>query len=352
MIYFAHLPIYHMSFRSSQNVVAIDLLRLKKQLVASASPAADWLIETTTETTSTNTDLIQRAKKTQHWTKPIVYVADWQTAGRGRLGRAWLAQPGQSLLCSIGITMPKSIEALSGLSLAIGTLLVDALQSLSNDNAIPKEKMQFGLKWPNDILLNEKKLGGVLIETVQKEAQQLSIASPVKNFFDHKKDITTNVVIGIGINLRNVNQNNSQAIDQDNSQTKSMAALDKLMQKNLNDQFQDTLNKPKFSYSPAFLTESIHDSENLRSDLLAKIIISLEKGLTLFNTHGFTPFIKPWWRWHAYSNRAVSIYENDKEILRGQATGIDNMGRLMISNGKGLHAVASGDLSLRSTESI
>jgi BirA family biotin operon repressor/biotin-[acetyl-CoA-carboxylase] ligase len=108
---------------------------------------------------------------------PLIVSADRQTAGRGRLGRAWLTdQAGDdaSLTFSIALPMPAELD-LSGLSLAVGCAVADALDPGG---------ARIRLKWPNDLFLDGAKLGGILIETVPLPDQRRG------------------VVIGIGLNLQ------------------------------------------------------------------------------------------------------------------------------------------------------
>jgi BirA family transcriptional regulator, biotin operon repressor / biotin---[acetyl-CoA-carboxylase] ligase len=119
------------------------------------------VVEALDETPSTNTLLLDRAR--QH-PQPVLLVAQTQTAGRGRLGRAWQAQPGASLTFSIGL--PLAPRQWHGLSLAVGLALAEALDPAAPDTGRPA----LGLKWPNDLWHWDgpgrgRKLGGVLIET-------------------------------------------------------------------------------------------------------------------------------------------------------------------------------------------
>lgn len=119
---------------------------------------------------STNTELMRRARAGQ--TEPVLLVAETQSAGRGRLGRAWQgatpADVGTTLTFSLGL--PLQMADWSGLSLAVG---VSVAQSLHPG---------LQLKWPNDVWLHDRKLAGILIETANNAA-------------------TRYAVIGIGINV-------------------------------------------------------------------------------------------------------------------------------------------------------
>src|SRR6202012_3965054 len=91
--------------------------------------AQDWPIEIVEETGSTNADLMARVKalprRSNALPRPIVRVAYLQTAGRGRRGRTWYAEPGNALLFSVACVLPRPLEGLAGLSLAVGVALVD-----------------------------------------------------------------------------------------------------------------------------------------------------------------------------------------------------------------------------------
>ena len=136
-------------------------------------------VEWVGQTGSTNADLLERARAGAQ-AGPCLRVAERQTAGRGRLGRTWRSTPGASLTFSLAVELA-SMD-LSGLSLAVGVALADALDPLRR-TAPPR----LGLKWPNDLWLVDagggRKLGGVLIETL-----------PVRGS-------GRMVVIGVGLNV-------------------------------------------------------------------------------------------------------------------------------------------------------
>ena len=114
-------------------------------------------VEVLPEIDSTNTELMRRAR--QGHTEAVLLVAERQTAGRGRLGRTWQGEPGQTLMFSLGL--PLAPQDWSGLSLAVGLSLAHSLD--------PQGQHGVRLKWPNDLWLAQPhgwaKLGGILIET-------------------------------------------------------------------------------------------------------------------------------------------------------------------------------------------
>lgn len=129
-----------------------------------------WLegvqVQVLDEVDSSNTELMRRARAGT--TVPTLLVALCQTAGRGRLGRSWSSAPGQALTFSL--SLPLTMVDWSGLSLAVGVALAQALHP------------DIGLKWPNDLWWHQRKLAGILIETTQIEGQRYA-------------------VIGVGINV-------------------------------------------------------------------------------------------------------------------------------------------------------
>jgi BirA family transcriptional regulator, biotin operon repressor / biotin---[acetyl-CoA-carboxylase] ligase len=147
-----------------------------QQVMALGLPSlASFSVEILPEIDSTNTELMRRARAGR--TEPTLLVAEQQTAGRGRMGRAWQSSQGDSLTFSFGINLsPASWE---GLSLAVGTSLAQSLSPASSE--------QIQLKWPNDLWWQGRKLAGILIETASAPT------SSAKERF---------AVIGIGINVR------------------------------------------------------------------------------------------------------------------------------------------------------
>ena len=129
-----------------------------------------FTVEVLPEIDSTNTELMRRARAGR--LEPVLLVAEQQTAGRGRLGRGWASQAGDSLTFSLG--MPLAPKDWSGLSLAVGVSLAESLD--------PRVR----LKWPNDLWLDDRKLAGILIETAT---------------FADSRDAKRYAVVGVGINI-------------------------------------------------------------------------------------------------------------------------------------------------------
>jgi len=270
-------------------------------------PAAhDWPIEIVEETGSTNADLMTRVKalprKADALERPIVRVAYLQTAGRGRRGRPWYAEPGNALLFSVACVLPCPLEGLAGLSLAVGVALVDGLRSLPV--AGPG---QIALKWPNDVLLEGDKLAGILIETAWST------------------DDASAVVIGIGTNVKG-----AEAL------AAKVGALNSAVPPEAR------------GAAPTALSRALPNA-NL-TDTLAAELNALEPALQRFAAEGFAPFQSRWNACHAYAGREVLLFEQGVEVGRGIAEGVDERGQLLLGTATGRTAISTGDVSLRLVE--
>lgn len=107
---------------------------------------------------STNTELVRRAtEEPDSWAAGSLLVTDAQTAGRGRLGRSWSAPPGTSLAVSLLLKPRLPPERLAWLSLLAGAAMVRSLR----DAGVAAD-----LKWPNDVLIGQRKVCGVLAEVL------------------------------------------------------------------------------------------------------------------------------------------------------------------------------------------
>jgi BirA family transcriptional regulator, biotin operon repressor / biotin---[acetyl-CoA-carboxylase] ligase len=127
----------------------------------------DWQVIRVAETGSTNVDLTAMAHDGA--AEGTVLLADHQTAGRGRLGRAWQAPPGTGLAVSV-LLRPVEVPASRWpwVPLLMGVCVVDALRSYPG--------VETALKWPNDVLLGGAKLAGLLIERIETRAGPAAVA--------------------------------------------------------------------------------------------------------------------------------------------------------------------------------
>lgn len=225
---------------------------------------------------STNAVLLARAEAGAP--SGSVVVAATQTAGRGRRGRAWFSAPGDSLTFSLLWRFAPG-TAPAGLSLAVGLALTRALAKLGAGEA--------ALKWPNDLLKDGRKLGGILVELVS--------------------GVPHAAVIGIGLNLR------LPAAMPEELRRRS-AALDAAV-----------------------------DPDRLLAAILAELLAVLE----IFAAQGFAALRGEWRAHHAFENQPVRLLSDFAPPRAGICRGIDDDGALLLEVDGRIERILSGELSLR-----
>ena len=248
--------------------------------IALADAAGRFAVQVLRQASSSNAVLLQRAA--QGVPSGSVVAVELQTAGRGRLGRTWHSGLGNALTFSLLWRFDCGLNALSGLSLAVGLAIVRALQRLG----VPG----IGLKWPNDVLAGNGKLGGVLIEA------QGDMLGPCA------------VVIGIGLNC-SLPLHLEQRIDQ------AASALDQLV---------------------GVAPEPNH--------LLAVLLQELAGVLDEFARHGFVELAAEWQRHHVRQDAAISLRMPDGSNVRGVARGVNARGELQIETERGIQIFNSGEV--------
>lgn len=201
-----------------------------------------------------------------------VCIAELQTAGRGRRGRAWRAPQSGAVLLSIGWRLGGGA---SGLSLVSGLAIADCLRRAG--------VVGVGLKWPNDVLVAGKKLGGVLTE--------------LRGAF---------CVVGVGINV-------ARAPDEFASDATDLTALGYAL-----------------------------DRDQLAAELIIAHCCYLEK----FCEHGFAPFKDEWNNVNVYRDVAVTVASPAEEFC-GLARGVDDDGALLVEHSGELRRIISGDVRVR-----
>lgn len=249
--------------------------------------AAALQIEVVDIAESTNSLLLQRAIRQRFSSQRTrqVLVTELQTQGRGRRGKAWVSGLGDSLTFSVLWPSQRAVHTMSGLSLAAGVAILRALTTLGLDD--------ISLKWPNDVLLDSRKLAGILIEL---HGDMLSPGT---------------AVIGIGLNV----------------------CLPAELKAQIGHEIADL----------AGVVTNLPD----RNQLLAELLNELCSMLDVFEQHGFTPFREAWLQHHAYQNQAVQANFPDGSVKQGIATGLVADGALEISTAAGILQLRSGEVSLR-----
>ena len=265
----------------------IELLN-KKLILERLSPESSGFInqlELLCSLPSTSKYLLQKSQS-QKLQNGMVCLAEMQTSGKGRLGRAWVSPFAQNLYISFLWNFKTGIGALSGLSLACGIAVCHALQNIGLKG--------HALKWPNDILFEEKKLAGILVE-IQGESQDEYTA-----------------IVGIGINCHMTAKEANQ-IDQ-----------------------------PWTDINAAMSGESFS-----RNVLASELISQVLKVLSRFESEGLKPLLSEWDKYDVCRNKKVKIISGATSSL-GVAKGITELGELKLLNSSGdIERVTSGEVSLR-----
>lgn len=234
-----------------------------------------FTVEVLPEIDSTNTELMRRARAGRG--EPILLVAERQTAGRGRLGRGWQSAPGDSLTFSLGLALAPADW--SGLSLAVGVSVAESLHPAIQ------------LKWPNDLWVEDRKLGGILIETAS---------------FGEGQAGARYAVVGIGLNIA----------------PRDGAGL---------------------STPPAALREL--DPQADAEGTLLRIAQPLVQALLAFQGFGFAPFQVRFQARDALRDREVALSDGTS----GTAHGVSEAGSLLVHTAAGMQVVASSEVSVRPT---
>lgn len=259
-----------------------------------AAEADNFQIEILDCAPSSNTLLLQRAA--QGAPNGSVLAVEWQSGGRGRMGRAWHAGLGNALTFSLLWRFDCGLSGLSGLSLATGVAMMRALHALGMSG--------MRLKWPNDIVGEGGKIAGILIEA------QGDMLGP------------SAVVIGIGINLT-LPQQVQQRIDQPVSDLSQLSAI--LPHRNV---------------------------------LLASMLRELAAVLREFSAAGFASLREEWENYHHYQNQAVQMLLPDGQNIQGTVRGVNPEGALLveIESATGgppeIRIFHAGEISLRSQNHV
>lgn len=215
-----------------------------------------------------------------------ICLAESQHSGRGRRQREWHATPYRNIILSMGWCFDEGMSGLSGLGIAAGITIVRTLHEAGFDRDI-------GLKWPNDIVWNDNKLGGLLID-VRGEHDGPCLA-----------------VLGFGLNL-SLSAAELQAIDQ------PCASLEQITNKSVD-----------------------------RNALVADLVSALTELFEGYVASDFEDFQQLWPGYDRLHGREVKVTRGEMSFS-GVAMGIDRLGALMLDEGKKPYSsFLSGEVSLR-----
>lgn len=238
------------------------------------------------ETGSTNEDLLVRCRREQP-TGPILRVADHQTKGRGRRQRIWLAPPRTAFLFSLAVPLQSPAAALPAITLASGV----ALAGFLHRRGIPVT-----LKWPNDLMYEGRKLGGILCELAVDPGGRATL------------------VIGVGLNGW-LDADARVAIGQ------PAAALTEAV-------------------APALLAAE-------REAWIAQMAAAVLTAVRDYLSEGFAPLRDRYNALLQSRGEVVDIVDQGQILASGRVVEVDTDGRLLLATETGTSAISVGDVSLR-----
>jgi len=273
-------------YRLKKSLQLLSNLEIEKDLTSTADSLISEL-EIHYSINSTNSHLVELSHQSNK--TGIVCFAEYQTAGKGRRGREWVSPFGSNIYLSILWQFQNGPASIGGLSLAVGVAVVRALKDCGVEDV--------GLKWPNDIYWQQKKLAGILIEVSGETNGPCS------------------AVIGLGLNFY-LPKDKAKSITQD------WVDLSQIIADN-----------------PA----------NLRNKLSAALLNHLMPIIANFEQKGLDNYIDEWRSYDCMKDKDVQIFMG-QQVFSGVVAGIDNNGLLLLADEDGyVKAFASGEVSFRKT---
>lgn len=271
----------HQGYQLTRRFIPLDETVIR-QTLASNNLSQDCSFHLFSELDSTNRFLKDLEKEDLI----SVCAAEKQTQGRGRFGRTWSSPFGDNLYFSARWRLDCCVSKLSGLSLVVSLAILEVLQSTCASQDIR-------IKWPNDLIWQHQKTGGILIELVAES------------------NACVELVIGMGIN---VNSRHIEGVLTDKPWTSLYEICGHYVDRNL---------------------------------LMAHILQSLDSHLQEFLAHDFSYFLPRWQKADYLKDNYISVVQSGKTIY-GLATGVSNQGQLCLLDGEGKQwFLSSGDTSLQ-----
>jgi BirA family biotin operon repressor/biotin-[acetyl-CoA-carboxylase] ligase len=268
-------------YRLSNQVELLDAEQICQYLDSKAKINLQKL-EVHFELASTNTHLLKAVNSEK--VSGVICLAERQTSGRGRRGRTWVSPFGGNLYLSLLWRFANGAAQLAGLSLAMAIAITRALHESGLDTV--------AVKWPNDILVSNRKLSGILLELAGEASGPCS------------------VVVGVGLNMR--------------ASTAEMAAIDQ----------------------PWTDLESELGKHVGRNELAGRLINHLLAAIQEFEQNGLAPFLHEWQAHDSYAGQEVILHLPDGN-LRGVVRGVDNTGALLLAQAGEVRRFHSGEISMR-----
>lgn len=245
------------------------------------------IFPTIESTSSYAMQLVQSKELDLKDNKVFVCLAEQQTSGKGRRGKVWVSPFGNNLYLTLVREFSTGVSELEGLSLVIGLAVIRVLQA--------RQIQGLGIKWPNDILWQGKKLAGILLE-VSGDPTGLS-----------------QVLIGLGLNV-SANKESMQAVDQEWIDLKTLG-------------------------------KDVTDRNSLAAELITEIVEMVEE----FEAKGFVAFKAEWDKNDALKDQQVELKtsSNQPSGIKGKVLGVSDQGALMLQTESGVETFHGGEVSPR-----
>jgi BirA family biotin operon repressor/biotin-[acetyl-CoA-carboxylase] ligase len=271
----------------THRVDLLDVVKIERRLKPSAAFSIRSL-ETLPSVGSTNERLM--VAEWDDWAPGDVRVctAEYQSEGRGRRGKSWVGAYGRNIYLSLGIVLDERV-VLDGFSLMVGIVLAERIRDLGIG--------EVGVKWPNDVLINRRKVAGILVQ-----AKSLGNGRRL-------------IVPGIGINVVATSEFQAERIDQAWTSLEAEGMVD-------------------FG----------------RNELIGVLVSDLLDNVERFAEGGFAAFSTRWQELDVLAGCPVSL-NPVQAIAGGIVRGVDVDGSLLVEADGAVHRVLSADVSVRATSS-
>ena len=212
-----------------------------------------------------------------------IHLTEQQEAGKGRNGKKWVSPKGKNIYLSLGWKSPLRYSELDGLSLSVGCVVANVLNSSAKD--------QINIKWPNDLYINQKKMSGILIETMDLGGQ-------------------VGIVIGVGINVH-MSKEDGKDIDQ------SWVSLDEISEKT-----------------------------NDRNELIANLLNELFVLTKVFPVKGFKAYKSIFDKLDPLNGKVCKVISNNSEKVV-EVLGVNDQGELLVKENLEYLTLRYGEVSIR-----
>lgn len=278
------LDVFRITGKGYKLAQAIELLDLERINAALSKSEVQAPVRLERIVTSTNDVMREQLQNDASFEAGEVLLAEAQTAGRGRRGKQWYSPFATNLYLSMYWPLVQGMSAAMGLSIVVGTLLAEAIAHSGVEHV--------GLKWPNDVLVGNKKLAGILIDL---EGQVSGDA---------------HAIIGVGVNV----------------------SMPEWLASPIDQAWTDLQSELKLKLD--------------RNQWVAELIARLRAGLETFEKHGLAPFIQRWLEFDDLFDRKVKLSMGSK-TLHGIAQGIAADGALRVEIDGTVKHFHAGEVSLR-----